>query len=121
MDQKVALEVTLSVLDALKEIHKAGIIHRDISPDNVFICMSGIIKLIDFGAARFSTGEEEKTLSIILKPGYAPPEQYRSRSKQGPWDGYLRGGRHVLRALTGVMPDESVNRMVRTGWFRPMS
>ena len=113
VDQKVALEVTLSVLDALKEIHKAGIIHRDISPDNVFICMSGIIKLIDFGAARFSTGEEEKTLSIILKPGYAPPEQYRSRSKQGPWTDIYAVGAMFYRALTGVMPDESVNRMVQ--------
>lgn len=111
--QKVASEVTLSVLDALKEIHKAGIIHRDISPDNVFICMNGVIKLIDFGAARFSTGEEEKTLSIILKPGYAPPEQYRSRSRQGPWTDLYAVGAMYYRALTGVMPDESVNRMVQ--------
>ncbi len=113
VDQKVAVEVTLSVLDALKEIHKSGIIHRDISPDNVFICMNGVIKLIDFGAARFSTGEEEKTLSIILKPGYAPPEQYRSRSRQGPWTDIYAVGAMFYRALTGVMPDESVNRMVQ--------
>lgn len=111
--QELSVEVTLSVLDALKEIHKSGIIHRDISPDNVFICQGGIIKLIDFGAARFSTGEEEKTLSIILKPGYAPPEQYRSRSRQGPWTDIYAVGAMLYRAITGKMPDESVNRMVK--------
>lgn len=108
-----AVKVTMSVLDALKAIHKAKIVHRDISPDNIFICQGGTIKLIDFGAARFSSGEEEKTLSIVLKPGYAPPEQYRSRSRQGPWTDIYAVGGVLYRALTGHMPDESVNRKVK--------
>ncbi|AYA99591.1 serine/threonine protein kinase [Lachnoanaerobaculum umeaense] len=112
IDCNIAKNVILAVLDALKEIHRAGIIHRDISPDNVFISPEGVIKVIDFGAARFSTGEEEKTMSIILKPGYAPPEQYRTRSSQGPWTDVYAVGAMFYRAVTGVMPDESVNRMV---------
>lgn len=114
----VAVAVTLSVLDALKEIHKVKIIHRDVSPDNIFMVPVEPgsdhfkVKLIDFGAARFSTGEEEKTLSIILKPGYAPPEQYRTKSRQGPWTDIYAVGAVLYRSITGVMPEESVNRMV---------
>lgn len=107
-----AVEITVAVLDALKAIHQQKIIHRDISPDNIFISQDGVIKLIDFGAARFSSGEEEKTLSIVLKPGYAPPEQYRSKSRQGPWTDIYAVGAVLYRAITGDMPDESVNRMV---------
>lgn len=115
----IAIEVTLSVLDALHEIHKARIIHRDISPDNIFICEGGIIKVIDFGAARFSTGDEEKTMSIILKPGYAPPEQYRNKSRQGPWTDIYAVGAVLYRSITGVMPEESVNRMVEDNMKKP--
>lgn len=118
VDVETAVNVALSVLDALKEIHRVKIIHRDISPDNIFMVPEEAgsdkykVKLIDFGAARFASGEEEKTLSIILKPGYAPPEQYRTRSRQGPWTDIYAVGAVLYRSITGKMPDESVNRMV---------
>lgn len=112
IDKDQAINIVSKVCDALKDIHKEGIIHRDISPDNIFICEDGKVKLIDFGAARFSTGEEEKTLSIILKPGFAPPEQYRSKSKQGPWTDVYALAATLYRIVTGVVPEESVNRIV---------
>lgn len=98
------------VMDALKAIHEKGIIHRDISPDNIFMCNQGSVKLIDFGAARFSNSEKEKTLSIILKPGYAPPEQYQSKSIQGPWTDIYALSATLYRVVTGKDPVESVNR-----------
>lgn len=119
IDAEQAIDIISRVCDALKDIHKEGIIHRDISPDNIFICKDGRVKLIDFGAARFSTGEEEKTLSIILKPGFAPPEQYRSKSKQGPWTDVYALAATLYRIATGVIPEESVNRIVEDNLIVP--
>ena len=101
-----------AVITALKEIHAGGIIHRDISPDNIMLCNDGRIKLLDFGAARFSDADQERTRSIILKPGFAPPEQYQAKSKLGPWTDIYALCATVYRAITGVLPDESVNRVI---------
>jgi len=118
VDVDTAVNVVLSVLDALKEIHKEKIIHRDVSPDNIFLVPAEPgtdgyrVKLIDFGAAGFSDGEEERSLSIILKPGYAPPEQYYSRSRQGPWTDIYAVGAVFYCSITGVRPEDSPNRLV---------
>ena len=112
IDCDVAVDIILSITDALKDIHKENIIHRDISPDNIFLCQGNSVKLMDFGAARFSDEEKEITRSIILKPGFAPPEQYQSKSKQGPWTDIYALCATLYRMVTGVLPDESVNRVV---------
>ena len=109
--QDEALEITSAVCDALSEIHSHNIIHRDINPGNIFLCDKGI-KLIDFGAARMSETEFEKTRSIVITPGYAPPEQYQSKSKQGPWTDIYAVAATLYRMMTGKRPLESIDRMV---------
>lgn len=70
------------VLESLMEVHEAGLIHRDISPDNVMVDKKNRIKLIDFGSVRDQSTESEKTYTVTLKHGYAPSEQYYSKGKQ---------------------------------------
>ena len=105
-----AVEIGLRIIDALKDVHGAKILHRDLSPDNVFMCDDGKIKLLDLGAARFTGLDDEKTRTIVLKMGFAPPEQYRSKSQQGPYTDIYALGATLYRAITGQTPDESVNR-----------
>ncbi len=114
-----AIEIILSVLAALEEIHKSHIIHRDVAPDNIFICKDGRIKLMDFGAARFLNGEEESAHTIILKPGFAPPEQYQAKSKQGTFTDIYAVGALLYWSLTGVMPEESTNRCTQDDLKEP--
>ena len=106
-----ALNIFMPVLDALKEVHAAGILHRDISPDNLLIDAQGRVILIDFGAARQAMGEKSRSLSVIMKPGYSPLEQYQSKGRQGPWTDIYAVAATMYHAVTGVMPPESMDRI----------
>ena len=111
MDTAEVLELMRPLLRSLAEMHASGLIHRDISPDNIMITPDNFIKLIDFGAAREYLDSGNRSLSVMLKPGYAPEEQYFSRGQQGPWTDIYALCATIYRAITGVTPQESVERL----------
>lgn len=106
------IELLVPLIESLDEIHSQGMIHRDISPDNIMVLPDGRIKLMDFGAARDYTEFGEKSLSIVLKPGYAPPEQYQTHGVQGPWTDIYALCATMYKCITGENPPDAIDRLV---------
>lgn len=112
MSYNDAINIIMPIMNALKIVHDKDIIHKDISPDNIFLCKDGRIKLIDFGASKF--GDSKFTVqenSVVTKPGYTPPEQYRLNGKIGPYSDIYSVGAVLYTILTGNTPDESIDRL----------
>lgn len=104
------LRALLPVLDGLELVHKAGFIHRDIKPDNILIRPDGSTLLLDFGSARFALGQQ-RTVTILLAPGYAPFEQYYSSGEnQGPWTDLYGLGATCYRIVVGRSPMDAIAR-----------
>ena len=113
-------EVLEALTDGLSSVHAAGLLHRDISPDNVMLRPDGQPVLIDFGAARQGLGEHSGALSSVLKPGYAPLEQYPPGQGQGPWTDIYGLGALAYWALSGARPTAATER-TRRDPLRPLS
>lgn len=112
-------EMMRPVLRGLNALHQKGLIHRDISPDNIFICTDGSARLIDFGLARKFEGNNSFTVN--LKECFAPWEQYDSSGKQGPWTDVYAMGVTLYVALSGVLPPPAPDRIAKVKKTAPLS
>lgn len=113
-----AFKLMLPVMHSLKKINDAGIIHRDISPDNIMYLTDGTLELMDFGSARYFT-QTETEMSVLLKQGYSPEEQYRRNGYQGPWTDVYGMCATLYRMITGEVPDSALDRLHEDTLRRP--
>ena len=111
---RLELDAVLTMLEpamlALDKVHKKGLIHRDISPSNLMLLKDGSVKVLDFGSARMQNIEGELSLSVMLKPGFAPEEQYRTHGEQGSWTDVYAMSATIYRLITGKTPPSSTDR-----------
>jgi len=107
---KRILEMMRPVVKALAKIHKTGIIHRDICPDN-FVVNEDKLTLIDFGTARLNNLIISRSITIMFKRGFSPEEQYRKRGKQGAWTDIYTLCATMYYAMKNKVPEEAVERL----------
>ena len=108
--QEEALELMKPILLAVDAMHRKWVIHRDISPENLIRKPDGTLTLIDFGAAREFSFAEQENLTVIVKRGYAPEEQYHSGSRQGPWTDLYACCAVLYQLVSGILPQDAAGR-----------
>jgi len=107
------------LLKSLKRVHDIGLLHRDVSPDNIILRKNGTLVLLDFGAARQMSASGEHSNTINVKHGFAPEEQYRTRGEQGPWTDIYALAATMYRLMTGVMPPQALDRLTNESVLVP--
>jgi serine/threonine protein kinase len=112
MDLDGVADLLEDLLEALSVIHAKRFLHRDIKPENIIRRSDGSVVLLDFGAARQAIADDQQDITVILTPGYAPPEQYHSDEPQGPWTDLYSLAATALFCLTSERPAESSKRML---------
>ena len=114
LDEQAIRRIIEPIFDALTLLHAQNVIHRDVSPDNILMRASGAPVLLDLGAARLVVGGMTQALTTVLKPGYAPIEQYvdDGTMHQGPWTDVYGLGAVLYFLLAGAAPPQAVARMI---------
>ncbi len=114
VSEQEVMDLMLPIFKALETVHEKGIIHRDIAPDNLFVTYdedgNEKLKLIDFGASKFASSSHSKSLTVMIKPGYSPEEQYRSNGDQGTYTDVYALAAVMYKMVTGVQPPDSFER-----------
>lgn len=111
MPWKQAKDIFLPAIRTMEEVHKAGLIHRDISPDNLMLTPDGKVKLLDLGAAKDLTINSGASSMQVAKSGFSPLEQYTQRGGSGPWTDVYAMAATIYYTLTGQLPASAVERV----------
>jgi hypothetical protein len=107
LEEPELLRVMIPILEGLCIVHRAGVLHRDVKPANIYLRAQGSPLLLDFGAARHALGEETQNLTSIVTPGYGPFELYQRTGKQGPWTDVYGAGATLYRLVTAAVRREA--------------
>ena len=114
-----AFELFLPLMYSMVKMHEAGVLHRDIAPNNVRLLSTGTLKIMDFGSARYYAGRKDKSLSVLYKEGFSPIEQRMTKGEQGPWTDIYGLCATLYFCITGKIPEDSLNRLQVDGLVKP--
>ena len=112
MDAGECFELLGPVIRDLQGVHEKGIVHRDISPDNLMIDEDGKVKLLDLGAAKDLSKGTGQSSALVAKKGFSPPEQYATSMNIGPWTDVYAMCATIYWCMTGKMIPEAMERMI---------
>ena len=121
MDWAQAKDIFLPAIRAMEEVHKAGLIHRDLSPDNLMLTPEGKVKILDLGAAKDLNINTGASSMQVAKSGFSPLEQYTQRGGSGPWTDVYSMAATIYYTLTGKIPPTAIDRMENDAicWTQP--
>lgn len=113
MPYELARDLFMPVMDTLRLVHESGLMHRDISPDNLFITYAGQVRLLDFGAAKSVMSERSRSIAAVFKTGFTPYEQYLENGRLGPHTDLYALAATFYCAITGRVPPGALERHTR--------
>ena len=118
---KQAKEIFVPAMQAMEQVHQAGLVHRDISPDNLMLTPDGKVKILDLGAAKDLSVNNGASSMQVAKGGFSPFEQYTQRGSSGPWTDVYAMAATVYYTLTGKLPPVATDRVVEDtiSWEEP--
>ena len=108
---KQAKEIFVPAMQAMEQVHQAGLVHRDISPDNLMLTPDGKVMILDLGAAKDLAINKGASSAMVVKGGFSPPEQYAQQGGSGSWTDVYAMAATMYHSLTGVVPPTAVDRM----------
>lgn len=112
------MDIVIQIIAGLKVVHRAGIIRKNISPDNIYITKDGQVRVLDFEVATYLNKEKTNSFSVIIKPGYAPIEEYGSKGL-GTWTDVYGLSATFYRMITGTVPPDSLERCIKDSLNKP--